>query len=215
MTADVSARLRMMKDEVDGKRNREFITRDLLGGCSLGTPAPAGWDRGLDLLTGNAYLERSGSDRLHRQLDDLNLPPPAPVAPSSSAMSEVSTVLDLRVVGGAPAEYQSVCTLEKVRVALERAERESRGRRRVLDGSPSPSSSTTSSSVKRRLGEEEEGMDGSDSSDGSAMMAAGCPGCLLYVLISRRNPRCPRCASHVPVPVLPKRIKIDLNSVSP
>ncbi|XP_039140317.1 uncharacterized protein LOC120277522 [Dioscorea cayenensis subsp. rotundata] len=207
MTADVSARLRMMKDELDGKRNREFITRDLLGGCSLGSPVPAGWDRGLDLL--------SGSDRLHRQLNDLNLPPPAPVAASISAMSEVSTVLDLRVVGGAPAEYQSVCTLEKVRVALERAERESRGRRRGLDGSPSPSSSTTSSSVKRRLGEEEDGMDGSDSSDGSAMLAAGCPGCLLYVLISRQNPRCPRCASHVPVPVVPKRIKIDLNSVSP
>ncbi|KAJ0980423.1 hypothetical protein J5N97_008678 [Dioscorea zingiberensis] len=204
-----------MKDEVEGKRNREFITRDLLGGCDLGSEVPAGWNHRLDLLTGNAYLERRGSDPLHRQLQDLNLPPPEPIATSSPALPEVSTALDLKLVAPLAAEYQSVCTLEKVRYALERAGRESRGRRRGLDGSPSPSSSTTSSSVKRRIWDDDEGVDGSDSSEGTAMMAAGCPGCLLYVLISRGNPRCPRCFSHVPVPVIPKRLKLDLNSVSP
>ncbi|XP_039131464.1 uncharacterized protein LOC120267853 [Dioscorea cayenensis subsp. rotundata] len=209
MAADVSARLRMMKDGGgDGKGQRDLITRDLLGGCDLG-----GQDRRLDLMPEKAYLERRG-------LHDLNLPPPPAAAIGTQAITEDSAALDLRLVSpssSAAPEYQSVCTLEKVKSALERAEREARGRRRMSDGSPSPSSSTTSSSAKRRAAEaeEEEGLDGWDSSAETGMMAAGCPGCLLYVLISRRNPRCPRCDSHVPITAIPKKLKIDLNYTSP
>ncbi|KAM0937324.1 hypothetical protein DsansV1_C25g0187221 [Dioscorea sansibarensis] len=206
MAADVSARLRMMTDGGDGKGQRDLITRDLLGGCDLGAQ-----DRRLDLMPEKAYLERRG-------LHDLNLPPPSP-AIGTQAITEDSAALDLRLVSPSSAapEYQSVCTLEKVKSALERAEREARGRRRMSEGSPSPSpsSSTTSSSAKRRAAEEEEVLDGWDSSVKTGMMAAGCPGCLLYVLISRRNPRCPRCDSHVPITAMPKKPKIDLNSTSP
>ncbi|KAJ0963289.1 hypothetical protein J5N97_028411 [Dioscorea zingiberensis] len=214
MAADVSARLRMMKDRGDGKDQRDLITRDLLGGCDLGAQ-----DRRLDLMPEKAYLERRGSDVAASRLHDLNFPPPAPLI-ATQAITEDSVALDLRLVSlssaSAAPEYQSVCTLEKVKSALERAERAAGGRRRLSDGSPSsPSSSTTSSSAKRRNGEEEEGLDVWDSSGGTAMMAAGCPGCLLYVLISRENPRCPRCDSHVPIPALPKKPKIDLNSTSP
>ena len=119
------------------------------------------------------------------------------------------------------AEYQSVCTLEKVRIALERA-----SHRRSRIGSPPPgsssSSTTTTSSlaVKRRrelIRKEDEGENDSKSSSSSVaiigpdrcsggaavegpMFAAACPSCLFYVLTSRANPSCPRCNSAVPPP---------------
>ncbi|CAL9201832.1 unnamed protein product [Musa hybrid cultivar] len=127
---------------------------------------------------------------------------------------------------------QSVCTIEQVKLALERAQRESRGRvtaqRRGQEapGSPgysSPSSSSSSSvttvSTKRQAedgheGGEEGSEDGEDSGGGGAsLVAAGCPSCLSYVLISKANPRCPRCESQVPLPTAPqkKKPRIDLN----
>ncbi|XP_074565757.1 uncharacterized protein LOC141822219 [Curcuma longa] len=126
---------------------------------------------------------------------------------------------------------QSVCTIEKVKWALERvAERETRGEREAErrgrrdgaasdgGGSPSPSSSSsiTTASVKRRHeGGEEEWADGGDSAGaGGSLVATGCPGCLSYVLISKGNPRCPRCDSLVAPPPLPpphKKPRITLN----
>ncbi|CAL9080252.1 unnamed protein product [Musa textilis] len=122
---------------------------------------------------------------------------------------------------------QSVCTIEQVKWALERAQRESRGRgtaqRRgqAAPGSPgysSPSSSSSSSvttaSTKRRADGHEGGEEGSEDSGGggASLVAAGCPSCLSYVLISKANPRCPRCESQVPLPTAPqKKPRIDLN----
>ncbi|XP_020587541.1 uncharacterized protein LOC110029543 [Phalaenopsis equestris] len=218
MAADVTSIVRIMevgREDADGKR-RGLLTRDLLGGgavavgpsteLDLDLQVPSGWERRLDLKSGKTYLHKINSDLLSRKLHDLNLPPPSS---SPTSLPEDSALLDLRLAGGAiSGEYQSVCTLEKVKSALERAHR------RQVEGesacpSGSPSSSTTSLSAKR-LGLAEEDDGGSDFTGG--MMAAACPSCLLYVLISKANPRCPRCDSHVPVPFLPKKPRFDLNS---
>ncbi|XP_008810674.2 uncharacterized protein LOC103722034 [Phoenix dactylifera] len=240
MAADVSSLARMPsgynKEEGEGKR--DLVTRDLLGGgavlgsageVDLERQVPAGWERRLDLLSGKAYLQKRESNPSSRQVQDLNLPPPPASAAVGVGLSEDFTALDLKLAAVPPPpaaaaasssasfDYLSVCTLEKVKSALERAERESRIRlplRGQFDGSPSPSSSsTTSSSIKRRaaVDQDEDGAtDVSNSSGG--MIAAGCPGCLLYVLIAKVDPRCPRCDSHVPLPALKKKPKIDLNS---
>ncbi|WOL07868.1 hypothetical protein Cni_G16617 [Canna indica] len=182
---------------------RDLITLDLLGGCSK--------DPDLGLKSSLACH----SDLPHL---DLNLlpaegPKPAVALPPSLALT------------------QSVCTIEKVKWALERAaQRESRGgdtteeerlpwRRRVVaeraseasdggDASPSPSSSSsiTTASFKLRPDGEEGSSDGCESASGAAagcLLAAGCPSCLSYVLISKKNPRCPRCDTEVPPPPLP------------
>ncbi|KAG0475501.1 hypothetical protein HPP92_015187 [Vanilla planifolia] len=160
------------------------------------------------MQSGETYLHRVDPNPTRRGLQDLNLPPSLP---------EDSALLDLKLSGGGGSrgEYQSVCTLEKVRSALERAGRVSvdQLRRQVdttsVSPSASPSSSMNSSSAKRKVETEDD--DGGSNSNGG-MMAAACPSCLLYVLISKKNPRCPRCDTRVPFPFIPKKTKIDLNS---
>ncbi|KAM7271601.1 hypothetical protein ACFE04_030815 [Oxalis oulophora] len=95
-----------------------------------------------------------------------------------------------------PNYYQSVCTLDKVRSALQRAEKEVvmvKNKRTSL--SPPHQLSTGSGS-------------------GSGMFAAGCPGCLLYVMIENSNPKCPRCNTIVTSPNIGKKPRIDLNASS-
>ncbi|URD78497.1 hypothetical protein MUK42_19091 [Musa troglodytarum] len=186
--------------EEEGGVKRELVTRDLLGGeVGLELRVPMGWERRFDLLHGRTYLEKRDPDPVPSCLHNLNiaLPPPSTAA--------LLPQLDA-AAAAAPSAYQSVCTLEKVKSALERATRRS-------DGSPSPRSSsttTTSSSssfsvIKRRA----------PRGRAAAMTVAGCPVCLLYVLVSSVDPRCPRCAVHVPVIGEPKkRPKLDLNSPS-
>ncbi|KAK6154537.1 hypothetical protein DH2020_008785 [Rehmannia glutinosa] len=116
--------------------------------------------------------------------------------------------LDLKLVSPLSASpsssnYQSVCTLDKVKSALERAEKESVRKRSISMSKSSSPRSTSSSSVKDGDLDEDEGS--------TASIAAGCPSCLLYVLISRGNPKCPRCNSNVPLPVAAKKPRIDLN----
>ncbi|KAK8967686.1 hypothetical protein KSP40_PGU004340 [Platanthera guangdongensis] len=154
------------------------------------------------MQSGRTYLNNLNSNRSIHGMQDLNLPPPSS---SGFAMPDDSSLLDLKLARGHSdgsgrycGSFQSVCTLEKVKSALERA-----GRARVSEpqlgrqsevvssasASASPSSSTTSSSMKRRLmGEEDDG----GSAPTGGMMVAACPTCLLYVLISKANPRCPR-----------------------
>ncbi|XP_074558159.1 uncharacterized protein LOC141814054 [Curcuma longa] len=104
---------------------------------------------------------------------------------------------------------QSVCTIEKVKRALERETERQRGGggggSASTSASPSPSSSSssvTTASIKRRADKGDEGSaaDGGDGDSSSAaaaasgsLVVAGCPGCLSYVMISKENPRCPRC----------------------
>lgn len=122
------------------------------------------------------------------------------------------TSLDLKLVSSSMSSgnnYQSVCTLDKVKSALERAEKEPVKKRNSLWKSrsslSSPSSYSSSSSSMKETQEEE-----SEEKLMSSPMAVGCPGCLSYVLITKNNPKCPRCKSVVPFPLM-KKPKIDLN----
>ncbi|PKU76252.1 uncharacterized protein LOC110098004 [Dendrobium catenatum] len=220
MATEVTSLLRIM-EEAESKQ-RDLFTRDLLGGggggagvaaeesaVDLDLQVPSGWERHLDLMSGKTYLHKMDSDCSLHGFHDLNLPPPSS---SSIALPENSALLDLKLAGSdfggggrSRGDFQSVCTLEKVKSALERAGRAEA----ASSASVSPSSSTTSTSMKRRsVAEEDDGR--SDSTGG--MMAAACPSCLLYVLVSKAIPRCPRCDSHVPLAFIPKKHKFDLNS---
>ena len=168
--------------------------------------------------SGKVYLHRcnspvsSSSDpkRQHQkpvpELQDLNFPP-----------SPAEENLDLKLFPSN--EYQSVCTLDKVKSALERAEKESGKKRHANCGSSDISSSRICSSLSSpsspsvREGEAGDGEEekSSDSFESGPVFAAGCPSCLLYVLLSKSNPKCPRCATVVPFRSF-KKPRIDLNA---
>ncbi|XP_052206432.1 uncharacterized protein LOC127810887 [Diospyros lotus] len=225
LAADVGALLRMMKEGQTAKNDDQtaLITRDLLGGCyaletkelDLELQVPSGWEKRLDLKTGKVYLQRCSSsdtssfssDHNHQsngtvpKLQDLNFPPPSKLP--LNLFDETS--LDLKLVSSSsPANYQSVCTLDKVKSALERAEKEETTRKRSMPMAKSLSPSSNSSSSINASG-----MEYKEKSFSS--FAAGCPRCLLYVLISRNNPKCPHCNTIVPSPVEMKKPRIDLN----
>lgn len=202
------------------------ITRDLLGGCStvdsqeldLDLKVPCGWEKRLDLKSGRVYIQRSDSsnssnsenkpqskDPTTTRFQDLNFPPSSS-KPTLNLFND--SILDLQLASPSSASpsssnYQSVCTLDKVKSALERAEKESgRKRSRSTSKSSSPISNSSSSTKSCDLDQGEKF---------SAPMAAGCPCCLMYVLISKNNPKCPRCNTNVPLPSLAKKPRIDLN----
>lgn len=171
------------------------------------------------LQSGKVYLQRCNSSNSSSstsennpqstkpttKLQDLNFPPTT--KQTLNLFDDAS--LDLKLITYSSASpsnsnYQSVCTLDKVKSALERAEKET-VRKRSMSMSKSSSSplSNSSSSVKDCDPDEED--------KSSASFAAGCPNCLLYVLISRNNPKCPRCNCNVPLPVALKKPRIDLN----
>ncbi|XWS27534.1 hypothetical protein CRYUN_Cryun26dG0123800 [Craigia yunnanensis] len=222
-------------NESGGAKSTALITRDLLGGdegggdgsalnmkndqsqeLDLDLQVPNGWEKRLDLKSGRVYLQRcnsstssSSSDGIKHQtnqtvpkLQDLNFPP-SPSKPLLNLFDESS--LELKLVSSSPTNYQSVCTLDKVKFALERAEKEPiKLRSSLWKSSLSPSYSSSSSSIKdSQEGEGEEKFFASP-------VAAGCPGCLSYVLIMKNNPKCPRCNTLVPMPTA-KKPRIDLN----
>ncbi|XWS10331.1 hypothetical protein CRYUN_Cryun39dG0067200 [Craigia yunnanensis] len=183
----------------------------------LDLQVPNGWEKRLDLKSGKVYLQRcnssnsssSSSDGTKHQtnqtvpkLQDLNFPP----SPSKSLLNlfDVSN-LELKLVSSSSSNYQSVCTLDKVKFALKRAEKEPIKKRSSLwKSSLSPSHSSSSSSIKdSQEGEGEEKFFASP-------VATGCPGCLSYVLIMEHNPKCPRCNTFVPTPIA-KKPRFDLN----
>ncbi|KAH9623051.1 hypothetical protein KSS87_020817 [Heliosperma pusillum] len=101
-------------------------------------------------------------------------------------------------VNSLPSSYTSVCTLDKVRVALDRAERSSQcwSRKRLA----------------KETEDEGETCLTLPSGQNGLLVAAACPGCFLYVLISKNDPKCPNCNSPVQLPVMMiKKPKIDLN----
>ncbi|KAG0503681.1 hypothetical protein HPP92_003753 [Vanilla planifolia] len=220
MAAEV---VRGYNEEGDGKR--DIVTRDLLGrrSADIELQLPVELERHLDQMSGKARNKKRDSDLGIRDLHDLNLPPPS--AGNGIATEESCPLeLTLSATTAVPiSSYRSVCTLEKVRSALERAEQESRWtfpRISNCERSPSPSSSMTSSSRKdrtARMGDLTRERD-SPSPDRTGvvvggMVVAGCPGCFLYVLISTAEPRCPRCRTDVPYPALKmKKPRIDLNA---
>ncbi|WVZ60012.1 hypothetical protein U9M48_010085 [Paspalum notatum var. saurae] len=217
--------LGFMARGASGGRAAELVTRDFLGGCAATDDARDAAARHDAAGPGKLSLQTHACPATPR---DLNLFPvaaatkpcavttaPAPAPPSSSSGGV-----------GATATYHSVCTIEKVKTALERFERGKHQHQHQHQQHSGPgacaspsSSSVTTSSVKRRGGDSSGGVeqgDGCDSpSGGGGMVAAACPRCFLYVLISRSDPRCPRCESHVPAPAPPpaaaKKPRIDLN----
>ncbi|KAL3508256.1 hypothetical protein ACH5RR_027657 [Cinchona calisaya] len=232
MAADVSSLIRILNgaDTKDSGKSTALITRDLLGGCcpidskelDLDMQVPSGWEKRLDLKSGKVYLQRcdspnSYSTNEHKKqnngasskLQDLNLPP---AAKQPMNLFDDSS-LDLKLVPSSSASassalssnYQSVCTLDKVKSALARAEKETIRKRSIsisLSKSSSPPSNSSSSIKDGEVDEDEKS---------AASFAAGCPSCLLYVLISTNNPKCPRCSAIVPLPTTVKKPRIDLN----
>ncbi|XP_027356822.1 uncharacterized protein LOC113866133 [Abrus precatorius] len=211
-------------DESKSEKAKGLVTRDLLGGSSsmetqeldLDLHVPSGWEKRLDLKSGKVYIQRHNSlgspsmsehkidmNEASPKLEDLNLPPPS----SKVGMNQFDeTSLDLKLVPSLPSgNYQSVCTLDKVKSALERAEKEPMMMKKASLLKPSNLSfSSLASSIRDTQEEESEGK------LLSSPMAAGCPGCLSYVLITKNNPKCPRCKSVVPFPLI-KKPRIDLN----
>ncbi|KAJ4915956.1 Uncharacterized protein Rs2_01506 [Raphanus sativus] len=151
------------------------------------------------------------SNQTFQRLQDLNFPSKSPARPLLSLFDDTS--LELKLVPSSPSSppassssssslygvsstsssFQSVCTLDKVKSALERAGRVSSGTLK-----------------KRKSPEEEDVCDQTASAAASCPVAVGCPGCLSYVLVMRNNPKCPRCHTVVALPAV-KRPKIDLN----
>ncbi|KAK4594685.1 hypothetical protein RGQ29_018398 [Quercus rubra] len=224
MAADVSSLVRVLNgynkedqhrtvgNDSNSEKSTALITRI---GPRLAGPKWLG--KRLDLKSGKVYLQRcntpnspSISDNKHQinstvpRLQDLNFPP----SPSKITLNLFDeTPLDFKLVSSSSSSnnYQSVCTLDKVKSALERAEKEPLKKRASFGkSSSSPSYSSSSSSIRET--QEEEFEDKLLSSP----MAAGCPGCLSYVLITKNNPKCPRCSSVVPLPLM-KKPRIDLN----
>ncbi|CAL9085809.1 unnamed protein product, partial [Musa textilis] len=152
--------------------------------------------RGEKEKSGKTYLQQRERSPATCNLHDLNLSPPSLSVASLGLKLEAAT-------SAVHVEYQSVCTLEKVKSALERESR------LVATAEPlfprpdgfSPSPPSTSSSTKRQA----------EDAGGRMMAVAACPVCLLYVLISTVDPRCPRCTAHVPVNGPGKKPCIDLN----
>ncbi|CAL0328832.1 unnamed protein product [Lupinus luteus] len=211
--------------ESKSEKPTALITRDFLGGSSsietqeldLDLKVPIGWEKCLDLKSGKVSIQKcnsSGSENKPNmnqsgsKLDTLNF---------LQSSSEVSlnlfdeTSLDLKLFSSSmqSSKYQSVCTLDKVKSALERAEKEPKRKRpywlKSSSFSPQSASYSSSPSLIREIQDEE-----SVEKVLSSPMAAGCPGCLSYVLIMKNNPKCPKCNSTVSLPKM-KKPRIDLN----
>ncbi|XAR56910.1 hypothetical protein NMG60_11037555 [Bertholletia excelsa] len=200
-----------------------LVTRDLLGGCctldskelDLDMQVPSGWEKRLDLKSGRVYLQRCNSlntsplssETKHQsnetvpKLQDLNFPPSS--KQPLNLFDDTSLELKLVSPSSSSLNYQSVCTLDKVKSALERAEKETIKKRSVsMSKSLSPPSNSSSSIKELEVDHEDRS---------SSSFATGCPSCLLYVLIPKSNPKCPRCNTTVPTPFAAKKPRIDLN----
>ncbi|KAF8681719.1 hypothetical protein HU200_045152 [Digitaria exilis] len=206
----------------NGGRAGELVTRDFLGGCATADDARDAAVRH-DAVPGKLSLQKHACPATPR---DLNLFPVASGAATKPCA--VTTAPAPTSSSGPTTTYHSVCTIEKVKTALERFERGKQGSHNHQQqhsgaGASPSSSSVTTSSVKRRGGDSSSAVEQGDGCDspsggggGGGMVAAACPRCFLYVLISRSDPRCPRCESHVPAPpvappAVSKKPRIDLN----
>ncbi|GMI77813.1 hypothetical protein HRI_001450600 [Hibiscus trionum] len=185
MTAQVSSSLEQPQNKIHTGNSDILITKDLL--ANLSKPKAD-----LEFKAGGKveaqFSDGEGKNLLMNfladsKLQDLNFPP-------HNLFDEMPTSLDLKLQScSTPSLYQSVCTLDKVKYALERAEKGTVKKRSSSPPSPSPPPTTT-----------------------PRMFAAACPGCLLYVIASNTNPRCPRCNSFVPSSLPMKKPRLDLNA---
>lgn len=138
---------------------------------------------------------------------DLNFPPTSSNSPAKPLLNLFDdTTLELKLLPSSRCSrplslspntnnnFQSVCTLDKVKSALERAERDP-------------------AMFKKRQSPDDTVSDQYRTEAMAAPVVAGCPGCLSYVLVIMNNPKCPRCDTIVPLPTnsMKKKPKIDLN----
>ncbi|KAE9592831.1 hypothetical protein Lalb_Chr19g0133361 [Lupinus albus] len=139
------------------------------------------------------------------KLGDLNFPQSSSKVPLN-LFDETSLDFKLFLSSLPSRNFQSLCTLDKVKSALERAKKEPiRKKRSTLFSSPSSASYSSSSfSIRENLQQE------SDNKVLSSPIAVGCPKCLSYVLIMKNNPECPKCNSVVTLPMM-KKPRSDLN----
>ncbi|CAK9308524.1 unnamed protein product [Citrullus colocynthis] len=229
MAAEVSSLIRVLAGYKEEDNRTALVTRDLLGQSSnltdsqeldLDLQVPTGWEKRLDLKSGKVYIQRSqtpdsplNSDSKQLQMfnqteskfQDLNFPP-SPSKRTLNLFNETSLDLKLTSSPSPSTNYASVCTLDKVKSALKRADKELVKKRSSLWKSSSSPSYSSSSSAAKEIQEEEV----AEIRNSAAPMAVGCPGCLSYVLVMKNNPRCPRCNSVVPLPTI-KKPRIDLN----
>ncbi|XP_038996594.1 uncharacterized protein LOC120121261 isoform X2 [Hibiscus syriacus] len=197
MTARVSSSLEQSQNNIHTGNSGILVTKDLLGNLSK-AKADLEFEGGIEAQKCSSSSPKSPlSDGKTKnpltdflkdsKLQDLNFPP-------INLFDEMTTSLDLKLQScSTPSLYQSFCTLDKVKYALERAEK---GTMKKRSSSPLPSLPllTVKTTTPR-------------------MFAAACPGCLLYVIASNTNPRCPRCNSFVPSSSLPmKKPRLDLNA---
>ncbi|KAL5210848.1 hypothetical protein ABZP36_006471 [Zizania latifolia] len=211
----VAGAVGFMARAADGGRATELVTRDFLGGCVAADDSrDAAAAARHDAVPGKLSLQKHACQATPRDLNLFPVPGPAAVAKPC-----LSTGAAAASSSGGTTTYHSVCTIEKVKTALERFERGKHHHQQQHSGASPSSSSVTTSSVKRRGGgggavEQGDGCDSPSAGSAGGMVAAACPRCFLYVLISRSDPRCPRCESHVPPPPSPapkKKPRIDLN----
>ncbi|XP_047336976.1 uncharacterized protein LOC124940499 [Impatiens glandulifera] len=192
----------------DGNKSAgTLVTRDLLGGCAaadsttgvldLRSQDPSAWEIHIDRLKlEKGYISRNNSPG--SQYCNQNSPPKKQLL---NLLEE--SKLDLK---NFPSTYQSTCTLDKVKFALERVEKETSKKRLMSWRKPA---STNSNSQRFEKEDEEE-----DYTKTPSSFAAGCPSCMMYVLISKNNPKCPRCQATIDCPVnltMKKKHCIDLN----
>ena len=182
------------------------------------------------LQSGKVYIQRCNSTNSSSEQKINPTPQMSPKAqydliqPSSNLKPTLDLLedssLDLKLVSNcSPSSYTSVCTLDKVKSALDRAERTSASsssssrKRWMIPSVRSPTSSgSNSSSISVKEGmDHEDGESRSGDRDNGGLVATACPGCLLYVLISKSDPKCPKCNSFVQMPSATKKPKIDLN----
>lgn len=168
--------------------------------------------------SGKVYLQRCNStssssitttDQSNQTVptfQDLNFPPipgnsQAPAKPLLNLFDDTAPELKLLPpsrsrplsLSSPNSSFQSVCTLDKVKSALERAERDP-------------------AMFKKRQSPDDTVSDHYRTTEIASPVAAGCPGCLSYVLVMKNNPKCPRCDTIVPLPTnTMKKPKIDLN----
>ncbi|CAE5964669.1 unnamed protein product [Arabidopsis arenosa] len=212
----------VVKDSAGAKSTAALMTRDLLGSgrgggdrsleLDLDLQVPSGYEKRLDLKSGKVYLQRCNStssssitnaaDQSNQTVptfQDLNFPPSSSNSPLLNLFDDTTTP-ELKLLPSSrcsrpnTSNFQSVCTLDKVKSALERAERDP-------------------AMFKKRQSPDDTVFDHYRTEVVGSPVAAGCPGCLSYVLVMMNNPKCPRCDTIVPLPTnsMKKKPKIDLN----
>ena len=151
--------------------------------------------------SGKVYLQRRSTSQTNQTVptfQDLNIPPRrsnSQAKPLLNLFDDTTPSFSDRPLSLSPnLSFQSVCTLDKVKSALERAKRDA------------------VTTFKKRQSPDDDHHH-SMMLEVASPVAAGCPGCLSYVLVMKNNPTCPRCDTIVPLPSNSsiKKPKIDLN----